>query len=166
MNPRDHELEHIRRARSGDLRAYGVLVRLYEDRLFRTAYRILHNREDAEDCLQETFVRTWEHLSNLSDPEAFGGWVYRILSNLALDCLEKKSRQRRIEKDLREEIVRLPKSRDRQSPREVLRCARETERIESAIRELAPRQKVVFVLRHYQGLKLREIADIPTRPRA
>jgi len=160
----DWERELIERVRRGDLRAYARLVKTYEDRMFYTAYRILHHREDAEDCLQETFVRAWERLSGLSDPRAFSTWLYRILSNLALDMLRKRERDHDLNRSVREGVVLLPTPRSTLSPREALRRAREAERIESAIDNLAPKQKVVFVLRHFQNLKIREIAEVLDNP--
>ena len=96
----DRERHLIARAMAGDLRAYAALVKAYEERMFFTAYRILHSREDAEDCVQETFVRAWEHISGLSDSRAFSTWIYRILSNLAdryPEALEKNVGERRIQ---------------------------------------------------------------------
>ena len=160
----DRERDLLLRAMAGDLRAYAALVKAYEERMFFTAYRILHSREDAEDCLQETFVRAWENLSGLSGPRAFSTWVYRILSNLALDMLRKRERMREMVVSLQEEVVRLPSPVHLASPRDVLRQARQAERIEAAIDNLAPKQKVVFVLRHFQNLKLQEIAEIMDAP--
>lgn len=158
------ELELIRRAQQGDLRAYGALVRRYEERMFYTAYRILHQREDAEDCLQETFLRVWDHLRELSDVRAFQLWVYRVLSNQALDILRRRERQREGLESYESEVIHLARVSTPASPRELLRRSREVERIERAIEELPPRQKLVFVLRHFQGLKLAEIAEVLNSP--
>lgn len=158
------ELELIRRAQQGDLRAYGALVKRYEERMFYTAHRILHQREDAEDCLQETFLRVWDRLRELSDVRAFQLWVYRILSNQALDILRRRERQREGLESYGSEVLHLARVSSPASPRELLRRSREVERIERAIEELPPRQKLVFVLRHFQGLKLTEIAEVLNSP--
>lgn len=162
-NP-ERELELIRRAQQGDLRAYGALVRRYEERMFYTAYRILHHREDAEDCLQETFLRVWDHLRELADVRAFQLWVYRILSNQALDILRRRERHQEGLDLYESEVIHLARVSSPASPRELLRRSREVERIERAIEELPPRQKLVFVLRHFQGLKLAEIAEVLNSP--
>lgn len=156
----DRERELVQRALRGDLRAYAALINGYEERLFYTAYRILHNREDAEDCLQESLVKAWEERSGLRDPMAFKSWLYRVLSNTALDRLRVGRRRNEALESYREEVLRLPKNGQATTPREALRLARQAERIENAIDSLAPKQKVVFTLRHFQGLKLNEIAEI------
>jgi RNA polymerase sigma-70 factor (ECF subfamily) len=165
VDERDREEQLIGRARRGDLRAFAALVNLNEERMFLTAYRILHSKEDAEDCVQETFLRAWDRLSTLEDSRAFRTWLYRILTHLALDTLRARIRLEERQVPLDEEVVRLPVMGRSSSPREALRQAREADRIESAIETLAPKQKVVFVLRHFQGLKISEIAaalDSPT----
>lgn len=160
MEPCDIEEQLIARASAGDLRAYAVLVKRYEERMYCTVYRILHQPQDAEDCLQETFLRAWDHIGDLKNPRAFRGWLYRMVTNLALDVLRKRERQCRALESYRSEVIRIGPVEDRNTPREVLRKAREAERIERAIEDLAPRQKAVFVLRHFQGLSLNEVAEI------
>ncbi|MCA9412848.1 MAG: sigma-70 family RNA polymerase sigma factor [Candidatus Omnitrophica bacterium] len=160
MEPVDREEELIRRSRKGDLRAYASLVKIHEQRLFHTAYRILHQREDAEDCVQETFVRAWDRFPELHSDHAFRTWIYRILSNQALDMLRMRERRASGLHSLQEETMRLPFKSGPLTPREALRQSRERDRIESAIETLAPKQKIVFVLRHFQGLKMTEISEI------
>jgi len=155
----DREQELIARALRGDLRAYGALVKRYEERLFYTVYRILHHREDAEDCLQEALIKAWEERSSLRDPTSFKAWLYRVLSNTALDRLRGTKRHNEALESYRNEALQFPKVAGA-TPREALRLARQAERIENAIDGLAPKQKVVFVLRHFQGLKLGEIAEV------
>ncbi len=153
--------EHlIARASAGDLRAYAALVKRYEERMYTTAYRILHQRQDAEDCLQETFLRAWDRMKDLKDPRAFRCWLYRVVTHLALDVLRKRERQSQALESYRAEVIRIGPTENLDTPREVLRKAREAERIERAIEDLAPKQKIVFVLRHFQGLSLHEVADI------
>ncbi len=160
METYDIEELLIARASGGDLRAYAALVKRYEERMYYTAYRILHQRQDAEDCLQETFLRAWDHMKDLKDPRAFRSWLYRMVTNLALDILRKRERQGQALESYRAEVIRIGPAENLDTPREVLRKAREAERIERAIEDLAPKQKIVFVLRHFQGLSLREVADI------
>jgi RNA polymerase sigma-70 factor (ECF subfamily) len=162
--PLDLEAGLIERAKRGDLRAYAVLVKRHEERMFRTAWRILHQREDAEDCVQETFLKAWEGLPRLKDIHAFRRWLYQILANLALDILRKRERGEKRLDSYQSEVVSLARFGGSENPREALRRAQEAERIEKAIENLAPRQKVVFVLRHFQGLKLAEIAEVLEAP--
>lgn len=78
-------------AQDGDLAAFEYLVLAYQDRLYRLAYRMLNDRGEAEDLVQETFVAAWRGLPMLTDVNAFGGWIYRLTTNKCLDLLRKRS---------------------------------------------------------------------------
>ena len=71
----------VRRVQTGDTRAYADLVARYRDRLGRYALHMLGNREDAEEVLQDAFVRAYRSLARCDDPERFGAWLYGILVN-------------------------------------------------------------------------------------
>ena len=81
--PSDREL--VLRARKGDLTAFDELVRRYQRRATAIAYRLLTNRDDAMEVTQDAFLRAYDRLNTLSEPERFGSWLLRILSNLALN---------------------------------------------------------------------------------
>ncbi|WP_104046110.1 RNA polymerase sigma factor [Arthrobacter sp. ZGTC412] len=94
----DHSLEPdldegsvVARAQDGDLSAFEHLVNTYQGRLFRLAYRMLKDRGDAEDIVQETLTISWRRLPMLTDVNAFGGWIYRLATNKCLDLLRKRS---------------------------------------------------------------------------
>ncbi len=81
----------VARAQDGDLRAFEHLVNSYQNRLFRLAYRMLNDRGDAEDVVQDALTASWRGLAMLQDVQAFGGWVYRLATNRCLDVLRKRS---------------------------------------------------------------------------
>ncbi|MET4147211.1 RNA polymerase sigma factor [Arthrobacter sp. UYCo732] len=81
----------VARAQDGDLAAFEHLVITYQDRLFRLAYRMLNDRGQAEDIVQETLTSSWRGLHMLADVNAFGGWIYRLATNKCLDLLRKRS---------------------------------------------------------------------------
>src|SRR5512141_3376315 len=81
----------VARAQDGDLAAFEHLVLTYEYRLFRLAYRMLNDRGEAEDIVQETLTTSWRGLPMLADVDAFGGWIYRLATNKCLDLLRKRS---------------------------------------------------------------------------
>lgn len=81
----------VARAQDGDLAAFEHLVLTYQYRLFRLAYRMLNDRGEAEDVVQETLTRSWCSLPMLADVDAFGGWIYRLATNKCLDVLRKRS---------------------------------------------------------------------------
>ena len=78
-------------ARGGDLPAFEYLVAIYRRRLFRLAYRMLRDRGDAEDVVQDTLAAGWRILPSLAREEAFGGWVYRTATNRCLDVLRHRT---------------------------------------------------------------------------
>lgn len=77
----EHQYRLITRAQDGDVEAFGTLLDLYSARLFRFAMRLLYNRADAEDAVQDAALLAWRKLPTLADPDAFSAWIYRIVRN-------------------------------------------------------------------------------------
>ncbi|MCC3272174.1 RNA polymerase sigma factor [Arthrobacter zhangbolii] len=86
-----NEVSLVAMARGGDLTAFEYLVTLYRERLFRLAYRMLRDRGDAEDVVQDTLTAGWRVLPSLERDDAFGGWVYRTATNRCLDVLRRRT---------------------------------------------------------------------------
>lgn len=76
-----------------DTRAFEAIVTRYKKRVFATAYRLMGNREDAEDQAQEVFLKIYRNIGNLSEPATFESWMHRITVNICLDALEKRKRR-------------------------------------------------------------------------
>src|ERR1700760_984939 len=89
----------VARAREGDTRAFGELVRRYEGKIFRLAQHITQNREDAEDVLQETFLKAYEHLDQFQGNSKFYTWIVRIAVNQALMKLRKRKTDKTVSID-------------------------------------------------------------------
>ena len=85
------EASIVARAQDGDLAAFEYLVETYQGRLFRLAYRMLNDRGEAEDVVQDTLTAGWRALPGLDRSSAFGGWVYRTATNRCLDVLRRRS---------------------------------------------------------------------------
>ncbi|WP_286179711.1 RNA polymerase sigma factor [Arthrobacter sp. ISL-95] len=83
----------VARAQDGNLDAFEYLVEAYQGRLFRLAFRMLHDRGEAEDVVQETLVACWRQLPLLINVQAFSGWLYQMATNRCLDSLRRRSRQ-------------------------------------------------------------------------
>lgn len=83
----------VSRAQDGDLEAFEWLITTYQGGLYRLCFRMLNNRSDAEDLVQETFISAWRALPNLSVPQAFIPWLYRTATNKSLDMLRAKKRR-------------------------------------------------------------------------
>lgn len=161
--PVDDELELVTRARAGDTVAFSALLRRYEGKIFRLAMNITQNREDAEDVLQEAFLKAYEHLDQFQGNSRFYTWIVRIAVNQALMKLRKRRSDRAVSLDeqidtgedtvVREIAAWDPDPEQRFSQEELHRILTE------AIDELAPIYRTVFTLRDVDGLSTEETAE-------
>jgi RNA polymerase sigma-70 factor (ECF subfamily) len=141
--------------RSGKTEAFGVLVSRYQDRLYPTVFRLTGCAEDAQDLLQEAFLRAYEKLERFHGESSFFTWVYRIAVNLALS----DRRKRRHESSLGLAID--PRdNRGEDNPTAPLERAERDERIQEALGALAPDHRAVVVMKEYDGLRYEEIGAI------
>ncbi|MEX5719274.1 RNA polymerase sigma factor [Geodermatophilus maliterrae] len=140
------------RARAGDERAFEVLVRRYQAPLYRLAVRLLDDRQEAEDVVQDVFVTAWRRLPALRDDAAVGGWLYRATTNRCLNRL----RDRRTVPDA--ELERLPDPRPGEQPERVVEAAAGVHALAAALRRLTPEQRAVWVLRELHERSYDEIA--------
>ena len=157
----------IREAQQGNTAAFEELVRQYDRAVLRLAVHLTGSQEDAQDIYQEAFLRAYINLARFRFECSFYTWIYRIVTNLCLDHLRKKNSRGRdvtttVSPDCEEEEVlnRMPDHRPGASPerslvgRELRRC------ILRALGRLSPRERMVFELKHYHGLRLRTVAGI------
>lgn len=152
--PIDRDL--IQDARRGDTAAFGELVTRYQTGVFNVCYRILHQRTDAEDMAQETFIRAHERLHTFDDQREFGPWIRRVAANVCLNYLE----SRRVTTPLDDERD----ADESQRPERQAEVHERSEHIRSALASLPAHYRVVVELRHFQQLSYDEIAaelDIP-----
>ncbi len=158
------ELELVDRARAGDSAAFSTLIRQYEGKIFRLAMNITQNREDAEDVLQEAFLKAYEHLDQFQGNSKFYTWVVRIAVNQALMKLRKRKADRSVSLDEQidtgeDTVVREIAAWDPDP--EVQYSQDELQGILSeAIDGLAPIYKTVFTLRDVDGLSTEETAEV------
>jgi RNA polymerase sigma-70 factor, ECF subfamily len=152
--------ELIRNAQKGDPMAFRKLVSLYDSRVLKTAYKMLGNRQDAEDVYQEVFLRVYSSLNKFRFQSAFETWLYRIVVNTAINY--RKTRNRYLN------AMWIPDSRDESwNPEDgtpladEMMITRETGvQIQKMVDKLTLYQRTVFILRFYQDFKIREIAEI------
>jgi RNA polymerase sigma-70 factor, ECF subfamily len=152
--------DSIRRAiLSGEKDAYKVLVARYSQVVFRVAYRITGNEPDAEEAVQETFLRGYQKLANFEGRSSMATWFYRIGSNCALDIVNRRPEpQGRIgeENDPEQNQLQLA---DRNAGPDRLLLSREIEAAQqAAMNELTPTERTAFVLRHMEDRSTDEIA--------
>lgn len=147
--PTDRDL--LLRARRGETEAYGELVTRYQTGVFNVCYRILHNRSDAEDLAQETFIRAYDRLYTFDLERDFSPWIRRVAANLCLNYLEAQKPVAELDEDRDEDKT--------QSPGEQVEVKERSEQIRTALASLPPHYRVVVELRHYQDLSYDEIAN-------
>ena len=156
----------IRAAQRGDQDAFEQLVRAYDQSVLRLAMNLLRSPEDARDVYQEAFLRVYRNLHSFRFDCSFHTWLYRIVTNICLDQLRK--RQVRKEESAVVETPGGPVDRmdvfeeeaAHANPERTLWNRELKQRIENALHDLTPRERMVFELRHYQGLRLRNIGEM------
>jgi RNA polymerase sigma-70 factor (ECF subfamily) len=159
--------ELIRAAQEGERSAFDSLVRRYDRSVLRLALHMLGNEQDAQDVHQEAFLKAYRHLGNFRFECSFYTWLYRIVTNLCLDQMRRRKSRREdpatvldssgAEMDLMANLTdgRASANPERELERKTMNVA-----IQSALDELTPRERMVFELKHYQGLKLRTIGEM------
>jgi RNA polymerase sigma-70 factor (ECF subfamily) len=156
MAPGDDEFEWITRAQQGDRGAFTELVRRHRGGIVSLVYRLCGDMNLSEDVAQETFIRAWRHLPGYRPRSAFRNWLYRIATNLAFDAL----RRYRETVDIQEVSLAAPDP----APEAKLEARERGEQVRRAVLALPPASRAALVLREYEGLSYREIAealDIP-----
>jgi len=159
------EAAWIRAAQAGDQAAFERLVRAHDRSVLRLAMNLLRSEEDAYDVYQETFLRVFRSLHLFRFDCSFQTWLYRIVSNLCVDQLRRR-KVRREESAVvetaegpRDRTDVHPDARPHGDPERVLLSRQLGQRIGRVLQELTPRERMVFELRHYQGLRLKAIGD-------
>ena len=161
--PVSEEMQLVRRAKRGDVQAFEELVRRYDRNVFRIAQHITQNREDAEDVVQEAFLKAYRNLAKFQEQSKFYTWLVRIAVNEALMKLRRKKPGRTVSLD--EEI----KTEDDSLPREVADWSPNPEQMynQAELRDILTRTiqglpsgfRTVFVLRDVEGLSTEETAE-------
>jgi len=161
----------IERAQSGDREAFEELVHRYDRDVLRIALNILHKPEDARDVYQEAFLKVYKNLHRFRFECSFYTWIYRIVTNVCLDQLRRRSSR---PEDQAPELAQQAQGEnsagdffDRQqeqgaasNPERRLMGQEIGRRISTALEQLTPRERMVFEMKHYQGLKLRAIGEV------
>jgi len=155
MQPSDNELVEL--VRGGDDDAFRQLVERHSRPLFRSAYRITGNSADADDVVQETFLRSYRGLTSYDSRATFATWLHRIAINCALDLIDsRRRREGRI--DAGEDLSLLPSP--AASPDRVVLGTEMQRAIAAAMDALTGNERTAFVLRHFEGMPLEDIGQI------
>lgn len=160
MQESDHSV--VRAVLAGDKDAYGEFVRTYSGVVFRVAFRITGNEADAEEIVQEAFLRGYQRLESFQQRSGFGTWIYRIAVNCALNRLSQPGIEAEYrhgeESDPQEKSVQVA-AQDADPERTLL--SREIGAAqEMAMQRLTPTEKTAFVLRHLEDRSMADIAEV------
>ena len=174
VNKPDPAIEQalVKRAKDGDLKAYDELVQRYQERIYATVYHMTSNHEDANDLAQETFIKAYQALRSFKGGSSFYTWVYRIVTNVCLDHMRRRSARPEDQApetlaghhsdgpDALDFFERQQESRPDANPERRLLGREIGREISAALQQLSPRERMVFELKHYQGMKLRAIGEV------
>ncbi len=164
---RENETDLIREAQKGSRTAFDALVRQYDQAVLRLALHLTGSEQDAQDVHQEAFLKAYRYIGNFRFECSFYTWLYRIVTNLCLDHLRRRKSRREDQAVMvdssGEQIDLLGNVSDDRSmanPDRELERKFLGEKIKAALDTLTPRERMVFELKHYQGLKLRTIGEM------
>jgi RNA polymerase sigma-70 factor, ECF subfamily len=149
----------LARARQGDSDAFRALVERHSHRVFRLAFRITGNEQDAEDVVQESFLRAYRQLGRFESRANFGTWLYRIVANCSIDLLKaKRARQAQATMDSLDAIEVAPAAGP--GPERLARSAEIRTHVAAAMHGLSPLERAAFTLRHHEGLSIDDISRL------
>ncbi len=155
------EPQLVERAKSGERAAFDSLIEIYKGKAFALSFSITGNYEDARDILQEAFVKAYVNIRNFRGGAGFYTWFYRILVNLCRDFLRKRQAKRRFLTEWEDrdegtlEVIDV-----KPDPSETILNKEIRQMLDKAIDLLPEKQKMAFILKHIQGMKIGEVAAV------
>ncbi|MGH9617328.1 MAG: RNA polymerase sigma factor [Acidobacteriaceae bacterium] len=161
------DAELIREAQKGSRAAFDVLVRQYDQAVLRLALHLTGSEQDAQDIHQEAFLKAYRHIGSFRFECSFYTWIYRIVTNLCLDLLRRRKTRREDPSvivdamgDEHDTMINVSDERAMANPARELERKILAQNIQAALATLTPRERTVFELKHYQGLRLRTIGEM------
>lgn len=153
------EREVVARVLAGDRDAFRVLVELHSRSIFKLAYRIMGNDHDADDVVQETFLRAYAKLKDFHFEAGLRSWLYRIASNYCMDLLVKRRQEAAVPMTA-EGPDSAPDAVSSEPDPERLALSNEVGRtVDWAMESLSARERTAFVMRHFHGCSIREVGQ-------
>ncbi len=164
---RTDDSQLIREAQRGDRAAFEELVRQYDRAVLRLALHLTGSESDAQDVYQEAFLKAYRNIASFRFECSFYTWIYRIVTNLCLDHIRKRQVRKEdsgvtVDSDGEEYSLldQVKDARAHANPEHDLMRRELGAKIKLALGKLTPRERMVFELKHYQGLKLRTIGEM------
>jgi RNA polymerase sigma-70 factor (ECF subfamily) len=155
-----NEAELILDAQRGDTNAFRTLFEANKRKIYALAYQYTKNTQDTEDIFQETFIKAFKKLKTFSQGKhtSFSAWLYRIGINCSIDHLRRVKGRKELGED-RMDIHSLTEAQPAFNPEQTQRSREIYEQTEKVLALISPRQRMVFILRHYQEMSIKEIAE-------
>jgi RNA polymerase sigma-70 factor (ECF subfamily) len=145
----------LARARQGDGEAFRALVEQHSRRAFQLAFRLTGNEQDAEDVVQESFLRAYRQLGRFEARASFATWLYRIVANCAVDVMRTRQATHQRASERLDESA--PVAADAPDPERLAESAELKRRVGAALADLSPLERAAFALRHHEGRSIDEI---------
>jgi RNA polymerase sigma-70 factor (ECF subfamily) len=168
MEMQSIETRLARLAKTGDRGAFADLVELYKDKIYHLGYRMLGNRQEAEDVTQETFLRVYRSLDRYDESMKFSTWIYRIGTNLSIDRLRKRKATYSLDADVAPDGEGTDwygmLASEEPTPEGRVLLSESQRRIREAIDSLPKKYKSVVVLKYLHDMSLQEIGDVLDMP--
>ena len=156
------DVRAVEQAQAGDTEAFRVLVERHSRPMFRLAYRMTGNTQDAEDVVQESFLRAYRQLARFDNRSSFGTWLYRIAVNYALDLVRARKRRREqappLEEHQPDPVLALPASDP--GPDRMAMSGQISARVAAAMNSLSETERTAFVLRHFEGMCIEDVSRV------
>ena len=146
---------------SGELRAFDEIVKRYQGRVYAAAYRVIGNREDALDVAQESLMKAYNKIHAWKPTGGFLSWLLRLTTNQAIDHLRRRKRRHheRLDEAFRNDSEGAPVEPTVVDTEDAVYANEIDSRLRQSLVVLSPMQRTVFVLRHFEGFSLAEIAE-------
>jgi RNA polymerase sigma-70 factor (ECF subfamily) len=164
---RVQDAELIREAQKGSRAAFDVLVRQYDQAVLRLAMHLTGSEQDAQDIHQEAFLKAYRHIGSFRFECSFYTWIYRIVTNLCLDHLRRRKTRKEdsaimidASGEEHDTMINVSDERAMANPARELDRKILSRQIQAALEKLTPRERTVFELKHYHGLRLRTIGEM------
>ncbi|MCH7724384.1 MAG: RNA polymerase sigma factor [Bacteroidetes bacterium] len=157
--------ELITQAKSGNDSAFEELIFRYDRSVLAIAFKFVHNSDDAKDIYQEVFIRVYRGLKNFEMKSEFSTWLYRIATNVCLSNKSRSKKQLYVSIDEQnesedDESVNVELADNEMDPAELMANLDLSDIIQDAVDSLSSKQRMTFILKHYEGYKIREISDM------
>ncbi len=156
------DLELVRKARQGDSKAYDQLVVMYKDIVYSIVYRMVHNKQEAEDLTQEAFIKAYKSMASFNEDYAFSTWLFKIATNNCIDFFRKrklKTYSMNQSVHYKDEEVQHEYADDEPTIESELVASERSRMITKAIDKLPEKYKVVIIMRHQKEYSYDQIAE-------